>query len=115
MFSEILNRHKNLKDDDYLLFPFIEDRKTLKNRTGKIFSRFSKDLNLYYHKGGTRPLFSIRHTYATEQWKKGTTIEDISKLMNTSPRMVMSVYLGNTDEALVQLHKRIPKKLKVVK
>ena len=47
--------------------------------------------------------------------KKGTTIEDISKLMNTSPRMVMSVYLGNTDEVLVQLHKRIPKKLKVVK
>ena len=115
MFSEILNRHKNLKDDDYLLFPFIEDRKTLKNRTGKTFSRFSKDLNLYYHKGGTRPLYSIRHTYATEQWKKGTTIEDISKLMNTSPKMVMSVYLGNTDEALVQLHKRIPKKLKVVK
>ena len=115
MFSEILDRHKNLKDDDYLLFPFIEDRKTLKNRTGKTFSRFSKDLNLYYHKGGTRPLYSIRHTYATEQWKKGTTIEDISKLMNTSPRMVMSVYLGNNDEALVQLHKRIPKKLKVVK
>ena len=42
-------------------------------------------------------------------------IEDISKLMNTSPRMVMSVYLGNSDEALIQLHKRIPKKLKVVK
>ena len=35
--------------------------------------------------------------------------------MNTSPRMVMSVYLGNSDEALIQLHKRIPKKLKVVK
>ena len=60
-------------------------------------------------------MYSIRHTYATEQYKKGTSIEDISILMNTSPRMVMSVYLGNTDEALVQLHKRIPKKLKVVK
>ena len=35
--------------------------------------------------------------------------------MNTSPRMVMSVYLGNSDEALVQLHKRIPKKFKVIK
>ena len=42
-------------------------------------------------------------------------IEDTAELMNTSPRMVMSVYLGNTDEALVQLHKRIPKKLIVVK
>ena len=115
IFSEILNRHSDLKDDDYLLFPFIKDRKTLKNKTGKTFSRFSKDLNLYYYKGGTRPLYSIRHTYATEQWKKGTVIEDISKLMNTSPRMVMSVYLGNSDEALIKLHKRIPNNFKVVK
>ena len=115
IFLEILNRHSDLKDDDYLLFPFIKDRKTLKNKTGKTFSRFSKDLNLYYYKGGTRPLYSIRHTYATEQWKKGTVIEDISKLMNTSPRMVMSVYLGNSDEALIKLHKRIPNNFKVVK
>jgi len=115
IFSEILNRHSDLKDDDYLLFPFVKDRKTLKNKTGKTFSRFSKDLNLYYYKGGTRPLYSIRHTYATEQWKKGTVIEDISKLMNTSPRMVMSVYLGNSDEALIKLHKRIPNNFKVVK
>ena len=115
IFSEILNRHSDLKDDDYLLFPFVKDRKTLKNKTGKTFSRFSKDLNLYYYKGGTRPLYSIRHTYATEQWKKGTVIEDISKLMNTSPRMIMSVYLGNSDEALIKLHKRIPNNFKVVK
>ena len=115
IFSEILNRHLDLKDDDYLLFPFIKERKALKNKTGKTFSRFSKDLNLYYYKGGTRPLYSIRHTYATEQWKKGTVIEDISKLMNTSPRMVMSVYLGNSDEALIKLHKRIPNNFKVVK
>ena len=115
IFSEILNRHSDLKDDDYLLFPFIKDRKILKNKTGKTFSGFSKDLNLYYYKGGTRPLYSIRHTYATEQWKKGTVIEDISKLMNTSPRMVMSVYLGNSDEALIKLHKRIPNNFKVVK
>ena len=115
IFTEILNRHSDLKDDDYLLFPFIKDRKTLKNKTGKTFSRFSKDLNLYYYKGGTRPLYSIRHTYATEQWKKGTVIEDISKLMNTSPRMIMSVYLGNSDEALIKLHKRIPNNFKVVK
>ena len=27
IFSEILNRHSNLKDDDYLLFPFVKDRK----------------------------------------------------------------------------------------
>jgi len=79
-----------------------------------LFVRFSKELNLYHHKGGTRPLYSIRHTYATEQWKKGTTIEDIATLMNTSPRMIMSVYLGHTDEALLKLAGRRGK-LKVVK
>ena len=61
-------------------------------------------------------MYAIRHTYATEEWKKGTTIEDIAELMNTSTRMVMSVYLGHTDEALVRLANRRGKgKLKVVK
>ena len=56
-----------------------------------------------------------QNTCATEQWKKGTVIEDISKLMNTSQRMVMSVYLGNSDEVLIKLHKRIPNNFKVLK
>ena len=114
IFPEIVNRHQNLTDDDYLLFPFVKERKSLKHRTGKLFVRFSKDLNLYHHKGGTRPLYSIRHTYATEEYKKGTSIEDIAVLMNTSPRMVLSVYLGHTDESLVQLANRRGK-FKVVK
>ena len=29
--------------------------------------------------------------------------------------MVLNIYFGNTYEALIELHKRIPKKLKVVK
>lgn len=114
IFPEIRDRHYNLSDNEYLLFPFVKDRIKLKNKTGKLFSRFSKELNLFYHKGGTRPLYSIRHTYATEQWKKGTSIEDIASLMNTSERMVMSVYLGHTDEALLRLANRRGK-LKVVK
>ena len=58
----------------------------------------------------------IQNNCSTEQWSKAITIKDISKLMNTSPRIVISVYLGNTDEALVQLHKRAPpKNFKVVK
>ena len=50
-----------------------------------------------------------------EQQKKETVIENISKLMNTSPRMVMSVYPGSSDEALIKLHKSIPNNFKVVK
>ena len=116
IFPEILNRHSNLTDNDYLLFPFVKNRKKLKHKTGKLFVRFSKELNLYHYKNGTRPLYAIRHTYATEEWKKGTTIEDIAVLMNTSERIVLSVYLGHTDEALVRLANRRGKgKLKVVK
>ena len=111
--NQIENRHKNLKDDDYLLFPFIKDRKSLKHKTGKLFVRFSEYLNLYHHQGWTWPLYSIRHTYATEEYKKGTSIVDMAVLMNTSPRMVRTVYLGHTDEALINLHNRIPK-LKVI-
>jgi len=114
IFPEIRDRHSNLKDNDYLLFPNVKNRKSMKHKTGKLFVRFAKELKLFYHKDGTRPLYSIRHTYATEQWKNGTTIEDIAELMNTSPRMVMNVYLGHTDEALLRLANRRGK-LKVVK
>jgi len=113
MFDEILNRFPNMSDDDYLILPNFKDRIKLKNKTSKTFVRFSKELNLFYYKGGTRPLYAIRHTYATELYKKGTSIEDIAELMNTSPRMVRTVYLGHTDEALINLHNRIPK-LKVI-
>jgi integrase len=115
IFPEVLNRHPNLSDDDYLLFPFLKDRTRLKQSTGKLFVRFSKDLNLYYHKGGTRPLYSVRHTYATELYKKGTTIDDIAQLMNTSARMIINVYLGHTNQALINLVKRVPTKLKIIK
>ena len=114
IFPELRDRHSNLKDNDYLLFPNIKERNLLKHKTGKLFVRFSKELKLYHFKGGTRPLYSIRHTYATEQWKKGTSIEDIAELMNTSERMVLSVYLSHTDEALLKLAARRGK-LKVVK
>ena len=115
VFPEILNRHSNLSDNDYLLFPFQKDRTRLKQSTGKLFVRFSKDLNLYFHKGGTRPLYSIRHTYATELYKKGTSIDDIAQLMNTSARMIIGVYLGHTNQALINLIKRVPTNLKIIK
>jgi integrase len=72
-------------------------------------------LKLFYHKGGARPLFSIRHTYAIELYKIGTTVEDIAELMNTSSRMILNVYLGHTDQSLIDLAKRVPNKFKLVK
>jgi site-specific recombinase XerD len=117
IFPEIINRHigAELKDDDYLLFPFLKDRKRLKNKAGKLFVDISKKLQLFYKDGGTRPLYSVRHTYATELYKKGAKIDDIATLMNTSPRMVMSVYLGLTSQNNVNLHKRVYGNMKIIK
>ena len=117
IFPEIANRHisSELKDDDYLLFPFLKDRKKLKNKVGKLFVDISKKLQLFYKDGGTRPLYSVRHTYATELYKKGAKIDDIATLMNTSPRMVMSVYLGLTSQNNVNLHKRVYGNMKIIK
>ena len=60
-------------------------------------------------------MFSIRHTYAIELYKIGTTVEDIAELMNTSSRMILNVYLGHTDQSLIDLAKRVPNKFKLVK
>ena len=59
-------------------------------------------------------MYTIRHTYATEQYIIGTSIVDITKLMNAGDRMVMNVYLGHTDAALISLANRRGR-LKVVK
>ena len=116
IFPEIKERNSNLKDNDYLLFPDVKDRTKLKNKVGKIFVRFSKELNLYFKDGGTRPLYSVRHTYATELYKKGATIDDIATLMNTSPKMILTVYLGLADQTLVNRHKRVYETpLKIIK
>jgi len=119
IFPEILNRHKDkeLTEDDYLLFPFEKNRNSLKNKTGKLFVDISKKLKLFYKDNGTRPLYSIRHTYATELYKGGASIDDIAFLMNTSERMVMNVYLGFSSQNLINVHKRVYKNsnLKVIK
>ena len=116
IYPEINERHKDYQNaNDYLLFPHIKNRRTLQHKLGKLFVSISKDLKLFYHKGGTRPLYSIRHTYATELYKKGTLIEKIASLMNTSERMVLNVYLSHTDQSLINLARSIPNKFKLVK
>ena len=87
----------------------------MQHKLGKLFVSISKDLKLFYHKGGTRPLYAIRHTYATELYKKGTLIEKIASLMNTSERMVLNVYLSHTDQSLINLARSIPNQFKLVK
>ena len=116
VWTEIWNRNPNTKENDFLLFPTYRDRTKLKNKLHKTFVEISKKLNLFHVNGGTRPPYSIRHTYATDQYSNGTSIEDIAKLMNTSPRMVRDVYLAHTDVAVIALANRRGKsRLKIIK
>ena len=48
-------------------------------------------------------------------YKKGVTIQDIATSMNTSERMIMSVYLGLSDQTLVERHKRVYGNMKIIK
>ena len=47
--------------------------------------------------------------------KKGTNIDNIIQLINTSARMITGVYLSHTNQALINLIKRVPTKLKIIK
>ena len=121
IWSEIKSRNPDSKPDDYLLFPNVKDRKALMNKVHKIFTRISMKLKLFYDPdGSSKPVYSYRHTFATELYKKGYSIESIASEMNTSTRMIRQTYLDNTDEVLMERAKLINKsyiknKLKVVK
>ena len=122
IWKEIKNRNPNqCKPDDYLIFPNEKDRKSLVNKIHKIFTRISMKLNLFYAKDrSTKPVYSIRHTFATELYKKGYSIESIASEMNTSTRMIKETYLDNTNEVLMERAKLLNKtyirnKFKLVK
>ena len=51
----------------------------------------------------------------TELYKKGTPVEDIAELMNTIPRMILSVYLSHMDQSLINLANKKGNKFKLVK
>jgi len=121
IWAEIKSRNPNPKPDDYLLFPNEKDRKSLVNKVHKIFTRIAMKLNVFYDKdNSSKPVYSYRHTYATELYKKGESIQSIASIMNTSERMIRETYLDNTDEVLMERAKLMNKsymknKIKVVK
>jgi hypothetical protein len=51
----------------------------------------------------------------TELYKKGTPIENIEELMNTSSRMILSIYLSHTDQSLINLANSKGNKFKLEK
>ena len=111
ILPEILNRHPR-SAEDYLLFPHTDlTRRNLYNKIGKTFTRISKELNLYYRGNSTRPLYSIRHTYAKNNYISNAPMKVIAKQMNTSEKMLHSAYLDDDDIMLSEEYNMMyPKK-----
>jgi len=112
IYPEILSRNPNTTPEDYLLFPHtVENKKNIYQKIGKAFTRISKELNLYYRGGSTRPLYSIRHTFAKNNYVANAPLSVIAKQMNTSEKMLHSNYLDDDDIMLSEeYNKMYPKK-----
>ena len=107
IFPEIKNRIDKRSSEDYLLFPNEKNRQKLYNRISKVFVRISKELNLYYRNGQSRPLYSIRHTFISNRYNSGTSLELLAKTSNTSEKMLRKHYLDNEDTMAIEEHKRM--------
>lgn len=112
IFPEIVNRNPNSKSDDYLLFPEYEDRQKVYNRIVKIFTRLSKELDLYYRNGQSRPIYSIRHTFIKNRYAENPqALEVIARQSNTSTKMIHSNYLDEDDIMMIEEYRKMyPKK-----
>ena len=107
IFPEILKRNEKRSSEDYLLFPKEKNRQKIYNRISKVFVRISKELDLYYRNGKTRPIYSIRHTFISNRYNSGTPLELIAKSSNTSTKMIQKHYLDNEDTMMIEEHKRM--------
>ena len=108
IYPEIVKRNPNSSPEDYFLFPNIEEnRRKIYQRISKTFTRLSKELNLYYRGGSTRPLYSIRHTFAKNNYIANAPLSVIAKQMNTSEKMLHSAYLDDDDILLSEEYNKM--------
>ena len=108
IYPEILSRNPQPSPEDYLLFPHSdENRRKIYQKISKIFTRISKELNLYYRGGTTRPLYSIRHTFAKNNYVANAPLSVIAKQMNTSEKMLHSAYLDDDDILLSEEYNKM--------
>ena len=105
IFPEILNRIEKRSSEDYLLFPNEHNRQKLYNRISKVFIRVSKELDLYYRGGQSRPLYSIRHTFISNRYNSGAPSAVIAKTSNTSEKMLRDHYYDNEEKMVIEDHR----------
>jgi len=65
----------------------------------------SKELDLYYRGGQSRPLYSIRHTFISNRYNSGAPSAVIAKTSNTSGKMMREYYFDNEERMVIEDHK----------
>jgi hypothetical protein len=105
IFPEIMSRVEKRSSEDYLLFPNEHNRQKLYNRISKVFIRVSKELDLYYRGGQSRPLYSIRHTFISNRYNSGAPSAVIAKTSNTSEKMLREHYFDNEERMVIEDHR----------
>ena len=108
VYPNILNRHQNCNELDYLFFPKVENREKLFERIRKNFVRLADDVDLYeLPDGRKRPIYVYRHSFITGRRKKGVNAEVLALHSNNSPTMINKHYSVLTDDHLLEIHNQI--------
>ena len=89
-YIKIREFSKYIKETDYVFTNY--DGSCLKH-IGNTFTRRLKELGLYISRNGKkRPLYSLRHYYATERLKAGASIYDVALNLGTSVQLIEKHY-----------------------
>lgn len=96
--NRILKRTPIDTGEEYLFYNISElrdeiDIHSLIKKTGNLFVKLVKFLDIYKTEHGVRPMYSLRSSQLTDDKSQGLPMEEIAKNSNTSMKMLDSHYL----------------------
>ncbi len=107
VYPKMMNRHQSSTAEDYIFFPKEKNREKVYDRIRKNFTRVSRELELYYRNGKERPLYSIRHTFITNQVNQDVPMQVVADSSSTSVPVINSNYLEDDDQTILKRHKQL--------
>ena len=107
VFPKMMSRYSSSTAEDYIFFPKEKNREKVYDRIRKNFTRVSRELELYYRNGKERPLYSIRHTFITNQVNQDVPMQIVADSSSTSIPVINSNYLEDDDQTILKRHKQL--------
>ena len=107
VYPKMMNRYPSSTAEDYIFFPKEKNREKVYDRIRKNFTRVSRELELYYRNGKERPLYSIRHTFITNQVNQDVPMQIVADSSSTSIPVINSNYLEDDDQTILKRHKQL--------